>query len=193
MDDSASRARIERAAYELFSRHGIRAVGVDTIAAKAGVAKRTLYKHYPSKDELAIAFLRRREELWARGWLQADVQQRARTPGGQLLAIFDVFDQWFRRADFEGCPIIKAMLDHDRGHPVRNAAAGHLATVRMFVRKLASNAGVSDADGLAHQWQLLMKGSIVSACEGDQDAARRAKELGLLLLAREGIALQSNA
>jgi AcrR family transcriptional regulator len=188
MDDSAARGRIERAAYELFSRHGIRAVGVDTIAAKAGVAKRTLYKHYPSKDELAIAFLRRREELWARGWLEAEVEKRARAPDGQLLAIFDVFDKWFRTADYAGCPIIKAMLDHDRGHPVRDAAAGHLTTIRMFVRQLAKNAGASDADGLAHQWQLLMKGSIVSACEGDRHAARRAKELGALLLAREGIA-----
>jgi AcrR family transcriptional regulator len=187
MDDSASRARIERAAYELFSRHGIRAVGVDTIAAKAGVAKRTLYKHYPSKDELAIAFLRRREELWAWGWLQAEVEKRARTPAARLLAIFDVFDLWFRRTDFEGCPIIKAMLDHDRGHPVRDAAAGHLAAVRMFVRQLAKNAGVSDADSFAYQWQLLMKGSIVAACEGDRDAARRAKELASLLLARLGI------
>jgi len=187
MDESASRGRIERAAYELFSRHGVRAVGVDTIAAKAGVAKRTLYKHYPSKDELALAFLRRREELWARGWLQAEVEKRARTPSEQLLAIFDVFDKWFRRADYEGCPIIKAMLDHDRGHPVREAAASHLATVRSFVRQLAKHAGVSDADGFAHQWQLLMKGSIVSACEGDREAARRAKALGSLLLARLGI------
>ena len=147
----------------------------------------TLYKHYPSKDKLALAFLRRREELWTWGWLQGEVEQRARTPSEQLLAIFDVFDEWFRRPDFAGCPIIRVMLEHDPGHPVRNAAAGHIATVRTFLRQLAENSGLSDADGFAHQWQILMKGSIVSACEGDQDAARRAKELGLLLLAREGI------
>jgi AcrR family transcriptional regulator len=184
---ASTRERIDRAAYELFSRHGVRGVGVDTVCARSGVAKMTLYKHYPSKDKLALAFLRRREELWTWGWLQGEVEQRARTPGEQLLAIFDVFDKWFRRPDFEGCPIIRVMLEHDPGHPVRNAAAGHIATVRTFLRQLAGNAGVSDADGLAHQWQILMKGSIVSACEGDRDAARRAKELGLLLLAREGI------
>jgi len=60
---ASARERIDRTAYELFSRHGIRAVGVDTICARSGVAKMTLYRHYPSKDELALAFLRRREEL----------------------------------------------------------------------------------------------------------------------------------
>lgn len=184
---ASTRERIDRAAYELFSRHGIRGVGIDTVIARSGVAKMTLYKHYPSKDKLALAYLRRREELWTWGWLQGEVEQRARTPGEQLLAVFDVFDKWFRRPDFEGCPIIRVMLEHDPGHPVRNAAAGHIATVRTFLRQLAKDAGVSDAEAFAHQWQILMKGSIVSACEGDRDAARRAKELGLLLMAHEGI------
>src|SRR6266404_2808220 len=88
-----ARERIDHAAYELFSRHGIKATGVDTLAAHAGVAKMTLYKHYPSKDALALAFLRRREELWTRSWLQQEVVRRARAPARQLLAIFDVFDE----------------------------------------------------------------------------------------------------
>ena len=67
---ASARERIDHAAYELFSRHSIRTIGVDTVAAHAGVAKMTLYKHYPSKDELALAFLRRREELWTRSWLR---------------------------------------------------------------------------------------------------------------------------
>src|SRR5216684_7906394 len=89
------RERIDQTAYELFSRHGIRAVGVDTLAARAGVAKMTLYRHYPSKEALALAFLRRREELWTRSWLQREVKRRGGTSGERLLAIFDVFDKWF--------------------------------------------------------------------------------------------------
>jgi AcrR family transcriptional regulator len=77
---ASARERIDHAAYQLFSRHSIRTVGVDTVAARAGVAKMTLYKHYPSKDALALAFLRRREELWTRAWLQQEVERRARTP-----------------------------------------------------------------------------------------------------------------
>jgi AcrR family transcriptional regulator len=185
---ASARERIDRTAYELFSRHGIRAVGVDTISARSGVAKMTLYKHYPSKEELALAFLRRREELWTRSWLQQEVERRARTPGERLLAVFDVFDKWFRRSDFEGCSFVKALLEHgDRGHPVRNAAQAHLETIRAFLRRLAADAGVRDADAFARQLQMVMMGSIVAAHAGDRDAARRAKEVGSLLLARAGI------
>jgi len=179
-----ARERIDRTAYQLFSRHGIRAVGVDTLAARAGVAKMTLYKHYPSKDELALAFLRRREELWTRSWLQRDAERRGRTPGAKLLAIFDVFDKWFRRSDFEGCSFVKALLEHgDRGHRVRIAAVRHLDTIRTFVKQLAKEARMRDPDGFARQWQMLMVGCIVAAYAGDLGAAKRAKKAGRLLLA----------
>ncbi len=185
---ASARERIDRTAYELFSRHGIRAVGVDTISARSGVAKMTLYKHYPSKEELALAFLRRREELWTRSWLQQEVERRARTPAERLLVVFDVFEKWFRRRDFEGCSFIKVLLEHDdREHPVRKATEAHIETIRAFLRRLAADAGVRDADAFARQWQMVMMGSIVAAYAGDQDAARRAKEIGLLLLARAGI------
>jgi AcrR family transcriptional regulator len=191
---ASARERIDRTTYELFSRHGIRAVGVDTISARSGVAKMTLYRHYPSKDDLALAFLRRREELWTRSWLQQEVERRARTPAAQLLAVFDVFEKWFRRRDFEGCSFIKVLLEHgDRGHPVRKAAEAHLETIRAFLRRLAADAGVRDADAFARQWQMVMMGSIVAAYAGDQDAARRAKEIGLLLLARAGIRIGKGA
>ena len=185
---ASARERIDQTAYELFSRHGIRAVGVDTISARSGVAKMTLYRHYPSKDDLALTFLRRREELWTRGWLRREVERQARTPGERLLAVFDVFDKWFRRSDFEGCSFVKVLLEHDdRGHPVRKAAEAHIETVRAFLRQLAADSGVRDVDAFARQLQIVMMGSIVAAYAGDRDAARRAKELGSLLLARAGI------
>lgn len=185
---ASARERIDQTAYELFSRHGIRAVGVDTISARSGVAKMTLYRHYPSKDDLALAFLRRREELWTRSWLQQEVERRARTPAERLLAVFDVFDKWFRRSDFEGCSFIKALLEHgDRGHPVRKAAQAHIETIRAFLKQLAADAGVRDADAFARQFQMVMMGCIVAAYAGDRGAARRAKQVGLLLLARAGV------
>src|SRR5258706_3159195 len=110
---ATARERIDATAYELFCRHGIRAVGVDTIVARSGVAKKTLYRHYPSKNELALAFLRRRDELWTRAWLQRRIEGRAGTPDKKLLAIFDAFDEWFHRPYFEGCPFLKAILEHD--------------------------------------------------------------------------------
>ena len=185
---ASARERIDQTAYELFSRHGIRAVGVDTISARSGVAKMTMYRHYRSKDDLALAFLRRREELWTRSWLQQEVERSAQAPAERLLAVFDVFDKWFRRSDFEGCSFVKVLLEHgDPEHPVRRAAEAHIETIRAFLRQLAEEAGVRAADGFARQWQIVMMGSIVAAYAGDRDAARRAKEVGSLLLARAGI------
>src|SRR5919107_6139337 len=88
------RERILHTAYELFSRHGTRAVGVDRIIAESGAAKMTLYRNFASKDELILAFLERREERWSRAWLQAEVAWRADTAAERMLAIFDVFGAW---------------------------------------------------------------------------------------------------
>ena len=181
---TGGRERILEAAYDLFSRHGIRAVGVDTIVAEAGVAKMTLYRHFASKNELALEFLKLREQLWTEAWLQSEVRQRADTPEERLLAIFDVFSEWFARPDFEGCTFINFLLElSDPNDPVRSASVEYLANIRAFLRELAAEAGVADPDHFSRQWHILMKGSIVAAGEGDQRAARRAQELGRLLLA----------
>ena len=186
---ATARERIDQVAYELFSRRGVRAVGVDEVVARSGVAKMTLYRHYPSKNHLVLAFLRRREELWTRGWLQAEVERRGGPAHERLLAIFEVFDKWFRRSDFEGCSFINVLLEiDDEKHPVRLATVAHLATIRAFLRDLAEQAGVADPDGLARQWHILMKGSIVAAGEGDTEAALRARAVGRLLLQHLGAA-----
>jgi AcrR family transcriptional regulator len=178
-----ARERILGAAYELFSRDGIRAVGIDAIIARSGVARMTLYRHFASKDDLVLAFLQRREELWTREWLQAEVERRATEPGQRLLAIFDVFDEWFRREDFEGCSFINVLLEvADPVSPLHRASASYLAEIRSFIEGLAAEAGVEDAEGFARKWHILMKGSIVAAAEGDRNAARRARDVGALLL-----------
>jgi AcrR family transcriptional regulator len=180
---SDGRERILDTAYELFSKHGTRAVGVDRIITEAGTAKMTLYRNFASKDELILAFLAAREERWTRGWLQAEVAQRATDPADRLLAIFDVFGEWFARPDFEGCSFINVMLElTDRADPGRVASVEYLSVIREFLAGLAEAAGVGDAEAFAHQWHILMKGSIVAAAEGDARAAARAKELGELLL-----------
>ena len=172
------------AAYELFARNGVQAVGIDAIIERSGVARQTLYRHFGSKQELVLAFLERREEVWTYGWLAAEVQRRERDPRRRLLAIFDVFDEWFRDADFEGCSFINVMLEYPApDHPLHQAAASYLARIRTFLTQLATDAGIADPGGFARQWHILMKGSIVTAGEGDRDAARRAKQMGRVLLA----------
>jgi AcrR family transcriptional regulator len=186
----SGRDRILDAAYGLFSRAGVRAIGVDTITAEADVAKMTLYRNFASKNDLALAFLALREKRWTKGWVQAEVQERADTPAAQLLMIFEIFSEWFARDDFEGCAFITSLLEFDDpADPVREACVMHLANIRAFLCELATAAGIADPERFAAQWHVLMKGSIVARHEGDRDAARKARELGLLLLAREGIAV----
>ena len=187
MGVSAARERVLTTAYDLFSRRGVRAVGVDTIIAQASVAKMTFYRHFPSKDDLVLAFLDRREQLWTNAWLEAAVTSRAAAPRERLLAIFDVFDEWFHQDDFEGCSFINVLLEtvEPRHHPVREASVIYLANIRIFLRGLAKDAGAARPDDFARKWHILMKGSIVAAGEGDRLAAQRARAVGRLLLDSE--------
>jgi AcrR family transcriptional regulator len=176
------RERLLSAAYELFARNGISQVGIDTILAKSGCAKASLYGNFDSKVDLAIAFLDRREALWTRGWLEAEIKRRASTPDGRLLAIFDVFDGWFRTRTFEGCSFINVLLESNIESPVRRAAVTHLARIRAIIHGLAKEAQLRDPEKFAQAWHMLMKGSIVSAAEGNKNAARDAKRAARLIL-----------
>jgi AcrR family transcriptional regulator len=182
--ESDARERILETAYDLFSRRGIRDVGVDEVIASAGVAKATLYRHFPSKDELVLAFLERREQRWTHEWLEAEARRRGATPEEQLLSIFDVFGEWFRRDDFEACAFINVLLEMGVDHSAGRACVGHLENIRAIVRGLAEEAGLRDADSVARSVHILMKGSIVAAAEGDVEAAQRGKSMARLLLAQ---------
>jgi AcrR family transcriptional regulator len=182
---ASARERILTAAYELFSKRGIRAVGTEEVLAKAGVAKSTLYRHFPSKEELVLAFLQRREQQWTREYVEVEARRRGSTPRESLLAIFDVFDEWFHRDDFEGCSFVNVLLEMgDLESPLGKASAAHLEYIRSVVRTLAEEAGVQDSETFAHSWHILMKGSIVAAGEGDELAGRRARAMGEDLLDR---------
>jgi AcrR family transcriptional regulator len=182
--DVSARSKIVDAAYELFSSQGIRAVPIDAILERSGVARKTLYRHFGSKDALVLEFLRERESRWTQAWLQGEVEQRASDPGDRLLAIFDVFDGWFRLEDFEGCSFINVMLEFaDSDEPAVAASVEHLANIREFLQALARDARIADPDNFARQWHILMKGSIIAAGEGDENAALRAREIGRALLA----------
>ncbi len=177
-----SRERILDTAYELFSRRAIRDVGVDELIERAGVAKATLYRHFPSKDDLVIAFLERREERWTLAWVEAEARRRGTTPEEQLLAIFELFDEWFQRDDFEACSFINVLLEMGPAHPAGRASVRHLASIRTVVGRLAEEAALRDPASFAHSWHILMKGSIVSAIEGDAQAAQRARSMARLLM-----------
>jgi len=178
----APRERILNTAYELFSRRGIRGVGIDEVIMRSGVAKATLYRHFGSKDELVLAYLQLREQRWTRDWVEAEARRRADNPQDQLLAVFDLFDEWFHQEDFEACSFINVLLEMGVDHPAGKASVQHLENIRTIIRQLAEEAHLSDPETFARRWHILMKGSIISAAEGDVDAARQAKTMAQLLL-----------
>ena len=159
-------------------------MGVDELVDRAGVAKATFYHHFPSKEDLVLAFLEQREQLWTKDWVEAEARRRADTPEEQLLAIFDLFEEWFHRDDFEGCSFVNVLLEFGGGasHPLGRASAAHLENIRSVVRTLAQEARLHDPASFALSWHILMKGSIVQAAEGDREAAKRAQSLGRLLI-----------
>jgi AcrR family transcriptional regulator len=179
---SDARERILSAAYDLFLRRGVRGVGIDEIIEQAKVANATFYRHFKSKDDLVRAFLERREQLWTQGTIVAQAASRSRTARGQLLAVFDIFDEWFQRPDYEGDPFITVLLEMGPEHRLGRAALERLDTVRSTICRMAQRAGLEAPEEFARSWQLLMKGAIITARMGDRRAGARARQLGLLLL-----------
>jgi AcrR family transcriptional regulator len=171
----AARDRILETAYELFARSGIQAIGVDEIIRRSGVAKATFYHHFASKDDLVLEFLNLREQRWTLDWIEQEARRRAATPEEQLLTIFDLFDEWFHRDDFEADSFVNVLLELGPAHPAGKASIEHLGNVRAIVMKLAEEAGLRATESFTRSWHILMKGSIICAAAGDADAAKRAK------------------
>jgi AcrR family transcriptional regulator len=182
--DDDARERVLRTAYELFLKHGFTAVGVDRIVAEAGVAKTTLYRHFRSKDDLVVAVLERNEEVWTAGWLEPETRRRADAPDQQILAVFQAFDDWFQDEGYQGCLFINSLLEaHDATSPIHAAALRGLEQVYALLVELTERAGLADPEAFAHRVQLLMRGSIVAAVEGNLTAVAEAERATRELLA----------
>ncbi|GAC1499189.1 MAG: TetR family transcriptional regulator [Pseudarthrobacter sp.] len=174
------------AAYELFGQRGIRDVGIAELILRAGVAKATFYGHFTSKDELVLAFLERCHQNLTVEQIIAECRKSSEDPIAQLLTIFDVLDGWFRRDDFEACAFMSTMLEMGPTHPLGEASISYLAQVRAFMRALAEEAGLDQPDVFARSCHILTKGSIISAVEGDREAAILAKRMAGSLISAHG-------
>jgi AcrR family transcriptional regulator len=174
--------RILDSAYQLIARRGVRDVGVEEVIATAGIAKATLYRHFPSKNDLVLAVLEHREQVWTLGLVEAEARRRGSTPEERLLAVFDVFDDWFRSDGFDACTFVNVLLEMGPAHVLGVASIRHLQNIRTIIEQLAIEADLRDPEAFARSWHILMKGSIVSAAEGDTDAALRAKTMAASLI-----------
>ena len=188
MGRPAKREQLVETAKRLFYRDGIRATGVDRVLEEAGVARMTLYNHFPGKEDLVLAALESRSEEF-RGWFLGEVERRTLDPRGRLLAVFDVLDDWIRGetagAGFAGCAFIRAASEFaEPDDPVHRLAAAHKAAFRRDLGGLARAAGAAAPEELAAALLLLVDGAIVTAqVSGDLEAAGQARALAQLALA----------
>src|SRR5262245_37311123 len=172
--------RILDTADKLFYLQGIRAIGVDTIAAEVGISKRTLYNHFPSKDALIAAYLERRF-----------VQPRSsdKSPAEQILATFDSLERRFSAKDFRGCPFVNAVAElGPKDRAVKKIAIAFKESRWLWFRARLEELGVAQEDALATPLPLLVDGSIALDLVRDDPAmARAAKDAARVLLRDAGV------
>lgn len=176
------RQHILEVAAELFYKNGFRATGVDTVIAKAGVAKRTLYHHFRTKDDLIAAVLQMRQEIWF-AWMHGELARRGGSPADQLLAMFDIL---YDSSDgtFRGCIFFNAAIEFPAGaSAVRAMVRSDVEKTFGLVRDLAARAGAADPDRLARELGLVRRGAIMTAVMlGDAAPFRDARSAAIALL-----------
>ena len=176
----AMQERILDTAGRLFYGQGIRAIGVDTVAAEIGISKRTLYNHFPSKDELILAYL-------SRHFLEPKTSDRPLLE--QILRYFDWLERWFATDTFRGCPFVNAVAElGDPTHPGTQMAVAYKERRRLWLRDALTQLNVADPDTLATQVAILVEGAIIAALvRGDPGMARAAKAAARILLTAAGV------
>lgn len=180
---SEKRQQLVNTAIELFNAHGFHGVGIDWIAKQAGVTKKTMYRHFHSKDELILAALRHHDGLFRNEFMNG-VKNSYDTPYEQLLGIFDVAHAWFSDNKFYGCMFINAIGEYSETNtPIRNVCKEFKSQMRQFIVHLADQAGVKDPHSLANTLAILLEGSIVTAQVSENpDAAIEAKKAAKVLV-----------
>jgi AcrR family transcriptional regulator len=177
-----ARERILDSAFRLFYARGPRGVGVDTVIGESGVAKATLYKHFPRKDDLVLAYLDKVDQAWF-GQLRAAARAAGGHPRDQLVGLFDALSSACRREGYHGCAFINTAAESDPGSEVHARAVEHKNVVRAWVTDLARRAGAADPDQLARQLTLLVDGGLAAGVlDGDPATPEAVKAAARVLV-----------
>lgn len=158
----APKDQLFQTAARLFYQQGYRATGVDTIAAQSGIGKMTLYRHYPSKDDLIVAYLRDSDVVFWNGFEQITGAEPAARE--KLLAFFKALQEYVISPACYGCPFLNAAAEYpDPEHPAHQIAVEHKQAVRARFRQLADAAGVAQPEALSNALVLLMDGAYMTS------------------------------
>ncbi len=183
------RERILNTASRLFYERGVRAVGVDLVVLEAAVAKTSLYRYFPTKDDLIVAFLEREDlDFWAL-W-DSVAAKHPNDPAGELEAHMQWIAQRLARANYRGCPQINVAAEFaEADHPARRFSQQHMQTMRSRLLDIARRLGAARPDELAAQLALLINGAFVSSAllsSEEAHAVLLGAMRGLLAAARSG-------
>lgn len=175
------RTRILTAASGLFQANGINATGVDTIVAEAGIAKMTLYKYFPAKEDLILEVIRQRSREFAE-WLSSRLERTATTPSEKLQQLFDGVEEWLADPQCSGLPFIKASAEFPQpDSPVHQLSAELSREFRDYITGLAKEAGIRAPEALGLQLAMLIEGAVLSEQlsknSGALDYARQAARI----------------
>jgi AcrR family transcriptional regulator len=178
----APKDKVFQTAARLFYQSGYRAIGVDTIAAESGIGKMTLYRHYPSKDDLIVAYLKDSDEFFWASFGQ--ITKNAATPRDKLLAFFEALQGYVTTPACYGCPFLNVATEYpETNYPGHQAAIEHKQSVRARFRQLAKEAGAKKPDALADQLFLLMDGAyMASRMYGAKNPASHLAEAARVLI-----------
>ncbi len=185
-ETSEARQRILETADRLFYQEGIRAVGIDRIIAEAGVAKMSLYKHFPSKDDLIVAVLKYREESVLE-FFRSAMERHGKKAKNSLRAFFAALKEWFETPGFRGCAFQNAAAElADPAHPGTEFVRGHKQRFSEFLRGLVEETIGKSAARVAPAVALLVEGAVVTAViQSSPEAADVARDAALKLVAEE--------
>jgi AcrR family transcriptional regulator len=173
--------KVFQTAARLFYQHGYRAVGVDAIAAESGIGKMTLYRHYPSKDDLIAAYLKDSDDEFWDHFEQST--KDAPSPHEKLLAFFRSLQDYVTTPACYGCPFINVATEYLKRIAQRQVALKHKRSVRARFRQLAKEAGAADPEALADQLFLLMDGAYMAArMFGAKNPAAQAAQAARILV-----------
>ena len=180
---STAKQRILHAALERFNQDGIRPVSADAIIERANVAKMTFYKYFPTKDDLAAAYVHKRSDIWI-AWLRSRVSELGRTQTQRLLALFDALAEWYVSSDYRGCPFHRSAAEFNRlDNPIHQEVIRNKHQLRIFLIELIKAAGASKRRQLANQLIILMSGATTMRdVEGPLRFAQDARRVAALLL-----------
>lgn len=180
---SEARQRLLETADRLFYQEGVRAVGIDRIIAEAGVAKMSLYKHFPSKDDLILAVLEYRE-TGVLEFFRSAMERHSKKVKNPLRAFFAALKDHFNSPGFRGCPFQNAAVElADPTHPGAEFVRGHKQRFSEFLRGLVEGTVGKAAAKLAPAVCILVEGAIITAViQGNPDAADVARDAALKLV-----------